>query len=223
MPLPIKPSKRLLYIAIVLTVLLLATLIFGIWALQGRQDYKNKADQKAATAAAAAAKDQSAKDQAAFDEQNKAPYKNYTGSPTFGSVSFGYPKSWSAYVDETSSSEPINGYFHPSVVPGVQSATAFALRLELVNTAYSDVISQFQSEITSGSVTAAAYIPPKMKGVANVQPGIRLDGTIGQDNKTTGSMVVIRVRDKTLQIYTLSNNYLNDFNNIILPSLSFSP
>jgi len=36
-------------------------------------------------------------------------------------------------------------------------------------------------------------------------------------------MLIIRVRDKTLKISTQSNDYLNDFNNIILSSLTFAP
>jgi hypothetical protein len=36
-------------------------------------------------------------------------------------------------------------------------------------------------------------------------------------------MLVIKVRDKTLEISTESNDYLNDFNNIILASLTFVP
>jgi hypothetical protein len=35
--------------------------------------------------------------------------------------------------------------------------------------------------------------------------------------------VVIKVRDKTLKIYTESPQYLSDFNNIVLKSLSFAP
>jgi len=60
-----------------------------------------------------------------------------------------------------------------------------------------------------------------MVGVTNVQPGTRLDGTLDQD--TNGSMVIIKVRDKTLQIYTESNDYLGDFNDTILSSLNFAP
>lgn len=221
--LPSKPTKAPLFAAIILGVLFVVALVFGIWAYMGRQDYKNNADAKAAAAAATAAKSQTTKDQADFAQQLKAPYKTYTGSATYGSITFNYPKTWSAYVDETGNDEPINGYFHPNVVPGVQSGTAFALRLELVNQSYSDVIAQFQPSVTNGTVKASAYTPPKLQGVNNVQTGTRLDGNIGSDSQVSGSMVVVKVRDKTLKVYTLSNDYLSDFNNIILPSLTFNP
>jgi hypothetical protein len=36
-------------------------------------------------------------------------------------------------------------------------------------------------------------------------------------------MVVIKVRDKTLKIYTESTDYMSDFNDIVLKNLTFSP
>ena len=53
-----------------------------------------------------------------------------------------------------------------------------------------------------------------------------INGPITQDqngNGQTGAMLIIPVRDKTLQIYTESSDYLSDFNNIVLPSLTFVP
>lgn len=221
----LKKSKSPAIIA-VLAVLLIAAIGFGYWAFSGRQDYKNNVDAKVATAVAAARKDEDAKQLANYNEQLKKPYKNFTGSATFGSVSFSYPLTYSAYVDTTDSSKPIEGYFYPGTVPGIQSGTAFALRVELVATAYSQVLGQYSSNIQQGTLKAAAYVPPKMKNVSNVQAGTLLTGKVGQDsqgNAQTGIMLVIPVRDKTLQIYTESNDFAGDFNNIVLPSLTFVP
>lgn len=205
----------------VLSVVLIASIGFGYWAYSGRQDYKNNSDKKSAAAVAAAKDAQKAELQKVFDEQAKLPYKTYTGSSTYGSINFNYPKTWSGYVDEASSNEPINGYFHPNIVPGVQSKAAFALRIELVDMAYADVVSDHTSQVQDGTAKAVAYIPPKMVGVANVQPGVRVDGAIASDQQ--GSMVIVKVRDKTLQIYTLGGDFINDFNNVVLPSLTFAP
>ena len=205
----------------VLALAFLGAAVFGGWAYTSRQDYKDNSDKKAAAVVDAAKKDQEAELQKSFDEKEKLPTKIYKGSTTYGTVSFAYPKTWSAYVDETSSSEPINGYFHPDIVPGVQSKTAYALRVQLVNTDYSSVVKQHDAQVKDGSAKASAYVPPKMVGVTNVQPGTRLDGALDQD--TNGSMVIIKVRDKTLQIYTESNDYLSDFTNTVLASLSFAP
>jgi hypothetical protein len=209
---------------IVVSLLLILAVAFGIWAFGGRQDYKNNADKKIAAAVAVAKRKQAADLQTQFDEQSKSPYKTFAGSATYGSVSFQYPKSWSAYIN-SDSNEPVNAYFFPGEVPGTDSQTAYPLRVELVNTDYSQVVQQFTSQLGQANLKASAYIPPKMKGKTNVLPGTRFDGAIGQsgNNDIVGSMVVIKVRDKTLQISTQTQAGVNDFDNIILPSLTFVP
>lgn len=214
-------------IAIILLVLLLAAaLAFGYWAFMGRQNYKNNSDAKAAAAVAAAKAAQASQLQAQYDAQAKAPYKTYQGSATYGTVSFSYPKTWSAYVDTSSQTEPINGYFFPDIVPGLQSGAAYALRVELVDTDYAQVIANQDNNVSGGTETAAAYVPAKLKGVPNAQAGTLFKGNIGNDSNgqpLQGEMLVIRVRDKTLQIYTQAQNFMSDFDNIVLPSLSFQP
>lgn len=211
-------------VMVILILLLVVALVFGIWSFSKMQDYKNNSDQKAAAAIAAANKQLTAQLQAQFDEQNKSPNKTFKGSPTYGSIAFNYPKTWSVYIDTSSTSEPINGYFYPDEVPGIQSKTAYALRVELVSNDYSQVLQSFNSQISQGNLTAKAYVPPKLQGVSNVTAGTYLSGQINNADPTqVGNMVVMKVRDKTLEIYSESNNFANDFNNIVLSSLTFAP
>lgn len=212
-------------VSIALAVLLIGLSIFAGWAYKSRQDYKNNSDQKVNAAVSAAKTAQAAQLQKKFEQESKNPNKTYQGPSAYGSITFKYPKTWSAYVDETNTSEPINGYFYPDKVPGIQSPTAFALRIELINSPYAQVMQQFDSQVKQGTVKAAAYVPPKVKGKPNVQPGTKLDGVINrnQAGDQQGSMVVIQVRDKTLEISTQSPKFLADFNNIVLKSLSFVP
>jgi hypothetical protein len=217
-------QKRNILFTVILVLLLVGSLVFGGWAFKNMQDYKNNSDKKSATAVAAANKVQAAQLQTQFDQQSKSPNKVFSGSPTYGSITFNYPKTWSAYVDTTNPSEPINAYFHPNEVPGTQSKTAYALRLELLSTDYAQLTQQLSSQIVNGKITAKAYTPPKLNGVANVQPGTLFSGQVNQqDNTQNGTLLIIKVRDKTLEISTQSNDYLPDFNNTILPSLSFVP
>jgi hypothetical protein len=217
-------SGRSVALTIGLALLLIASLAFGFWAFSQMRHYKNDIDQIAAVAVAKAKKDQAAQLQAQFAEQSKSPFKTFQGSPTYGSLTFSYPKTWSGYVDTSSTTEPINGYFSTDTVPGTQSHTAYALRLELVNTDYAQVMQQFNSYITQGTVTARAYVPAKLQGTANVVPGTLLSGQINnQDQTQRGQMLVIKVRDKTLEISTQANNYAADFNNTILSTLTFVP
>ncbi|MDO8591449.1 MAG: hypothetical protein Q7R60_00790 [bacterium] len=214
-------STATVVVIVVLVAGLIASSAFALLAYKERQTTRQDLNKLVAKAVADAETVQAAKLKAQFGEEAKSPIKTYAGPSTYGSVSFNYPKTWSGYVDQLASSEPINGYFHPAIVPGLQSKAAYALRVELVTTDYTSILQQHDSQIKDGSAKASAYVPPKMAGVANVQPGTRLDGALDQDN--TGSMVIIKVRDKTLQIYTESNDFLSDFNNTVLPSLTFAP
>lgn len=213
-------------VMVTLSVLVVASLAFSFWAFSGRQDYKNNLDKKVAAAVAVAQNQQSASDKIKYDDLAKQPYKSYSGNATYGTVAFSYPKTWSAYVDQTNQSEPINAYFFPGEVPGVQSGVAYPLRVELTSTDYAQAIGQYATSVSDGSVKASAYIPPKMAGVKNVQPGTRFDGGLWQQTDGTtqkGSLVVLKVRDKTLLIYCQSADSLADFTNIVLPSLTFVP
>jgi hypothetical protein len=217
-------SGKSVLLTIVLIILLIASLAFGGWAFSQMSHYKNDAGQIAAAAVDKAKKDQAAQLQAQFADQSKSPYKTFQGSSTYGSLSFNYPKTWSAYVDTTNPSEPINGYFYPDSVPGTQSHTAYALRVELVSTDYAQVMQQFSSYISQGKVTAKAYVPTKLQNTANVVAGTLLAGQINtQDLTQNGQMMVIKVRDKTLQISTQASNFGADFNNTVLSSLTFVP
>lgn len=210
-----------LVIIILLVILLIGSAAFGLMQFSKAQDYKNNVDKKVGQAVTAKTAQLQAQAQQAFDAANTYQYQ---GSPTYGSITFRYPKGWSGYVDTTNQSEPINGYFQPDVVPGVQSKTAFALRLELLAQDYTQVLQQYNSLVQSHKVTAQAYVPPKLQGVVNVQPGTMFKGAVNINDATqNGTMLVIKVRDKTLKIYTESNDYLADFNNVILAGLTFAP
>ena len=209
----------------VLTALLLLSLVFGFWAFSGRQDFKNNSDKKAAAAATSAKTQQATIDKASYDAIAKQPYKSFLGSAIYGTVAFSYPKTWSAYVDQTSQTEPINAYFNPGEVPGIATGVVYSLRVELTDSDYTQIVDQFSSQVSSGQVKSSAYIPPKMVGVKNVQPGTLFAGGLWQngDSVQQGSMLVIKVRDKTLQIYTQSADFASDFSPVVLSSLTFVP
>lgn len=198
-----------------LTVLLVGALSFGIWAFSSRQDYKNNVDEKIAAAVKVAVdKNSSAKDNQ-FAEEAKQPLKTYITPTTFGSVVIKYPRTWSAYVDESGSDNPIDGYFHPNFVPGLQSNTTFALRLQVVSNAYSDELGQFKDN--GSDVSIRPYRAPKVRGTL----GVRIQGQIAENKQ--GTLILLPLRDKTLKIWTESNQYSADLDKFILPNLTFSP
>lgn len=207
-------------ISLVLTVLILVGAVgFGVWAYGERQDYKNNVDQKISIAVSDAEKKLSAKKDLEFAEKAKDPFDLYTGPEAYGSLKIEYPKTWSGYVEDTGSgSNLVEGYFAPGVVPDKQGEkSTFALRVQVINERYSEVVKQLDSQVKAGKLTISAYSLPKLPKVV----GIKADGQLS-DQKTV-HMVVLPLRSETVQIWTEGDQYLKDFNENILPNFSFSP
>lgn len=210
--------NALLIPLILVTVLLLAISGFAFWAFNSRQEYKNETDKIVATQVQIAKKEtETAKDNE-FAEKEKQPLKTYQGPPELSSVIIKYPKTWSGYVDDNGSGGAlVNGYFHPTTVPGTQSGTAYALRAQIIDRSFSDEVRSFDNQVKKGAAKASSYTNKNVPGVV----GLRIDGEI--DNKQQGIVILMPAREKTIKIYTQSDQYYNDFENNILPNFSFTP
>ena len=209
----------LLIPVILLSLFFLGALGFGYWAFNQRQTYKDHADELVNSAVDDAVKTEDTKKDAQFAQDEKNPLKSYEGPEAYGDVKLSYPKTWSAYVDDNSNgSTDVTGYFNPAVVPSLTNDTSvYALRFQVINTSYSDIMRQFSSQVQAKQVTITPYSLPKVTSVI----GSRVDGSITTTKK--GSMVVLPLRDKTLEIWTESTAFTSDFNTIILPNVTFSP
>jgi hypothetical protein len=215
-------TGSLLLPLIAVIVLLLGAIGFGVWAYAGQMDYKTNSDKKSAAAVAEAKKALSAEKEADFAKREKSPFKTYTGPAAYGSINIQYPKTWSAYVIEKSdNTTSVAGYMFPGVVPDISSQTTlFALRFQVIGTAYATALKTYDGPIKQGKVSAAAYQLPKVTGVT----GMRLTGTVvpGTQQKT-GTMVILPLRDKTLEIWTEGDSFQGDFSDIILANMTFVP
>lgn len=210
-----------LVISLVLVVILLVGAIsFGGWAYSSRQDYKDNTDTKISAAVAVAKQQESALKDQQFAQASKSPLKTYNGPEAYGSVVVNYPKTWSGYVDDTGSgSALVDGYFAPGVVPSITGqSSVFALRVQVLNTPYSQSLQTFQGQQQNGGLTINAYALPKLPKVT----GVELTGQLS-DGTSNVTMVVLPLRSETLEISTEGNQYLSDFNTYILPNFSFSP
>ena len=209
-----------LLISLVLAVLLLLGAAgFGVWAFNSRQDYKNHVDAKIKVADGIAKQQQSAADQIQFTQEAKQPFRTYTGPEAYGSLVVQFPKTWSAYIDDSGTGNfLVDGYFAPSVVPSINTqASVFALRIQVINQSYNQTLLGFSRELQNGKLTTSAYALPKLPKIV----GIKAVGQIS--SQTTATMIVLPLRSQTLEIWTEGNQYLDDFNNNILPNFSFSP
>ncbi len=208
-----------LLIPLILSVtFLLFAIAFGFWAFASRQDYKANVDEKIATAVEIAKKQTVAEKDNEFIEREKNPLKEYAGPSSFGSVKIKYPKTWGGYVDEQGNgSVAIDAYFHPNFVPGVASDASYALRLQVVNRTFDEEARGFDSDVKQGKTTAKPYVAVNVPNSI----GLRFDGEIG--SKKQGTLILIKMRDKTLKIWTEADQYKKDFTENVLANLTFSP
>lgn len=203
---------------LVISNVLLAVLAIGfgsvmVWALINYSDQKNNTDAKIATAVSSAKKEQSNEDETNFLEREKAPYDQYVGSDDLGRVTFNYPKTWSVYQAKLDSSG-MEAYLNPGTVPTITQGQKFALEAKVINRSSSQVLTGYESLVKKGDLKSTQI-------VVNGFSGTRLDGTFSKDIK--GSLVIFKVRDKTLTLMTDAETFTTDFNDVVLKSLDFNP
>ena len=204
-----------------MTVLFVFATVFALWAFSTRQDYKSNTDKKIAAAVVVAKQQESTKKDSEFVDKEKQPLKAYRGPETYGSLSFQYPKTWSGLITEaTQGATPVDAYFYPDYLPGLpnsSSAVVYALRVQIISTAYDEVVRNFTAQVAIGTVKV---VPFKLEKVPNAL-GVRIDGVIAAGK--TGAMIAMPLRDKTIEVWTEAPQYLSDFNNSVLPSISYVP
>lgn len=206
-------------VAILVSVLVVVTLILGglsIWSYVSYRDQKYNTDAKIDVAVVEAKKDQNAADERIFAEREKAPNTTFSGPADFGSVSFKFPKTWSVYLGdgEDGNNGTYTAYFNPGHVPKVSGSQQFALRVSIISKDYESVVAGYSANVKKGTLKSSIVS-------TNGLSGTRIDG---QFSKTLdGSVVIFKVRDKTLLIQTDSPSFVTDFETIVVSSLTFTP
>jgi hypothetical protein cdiviTM7_01856 len=190
---------------------LVLTLIAGAVAAWMFVEYtreKTGVDAKVASAVAKGKNEQAELDQKRFSEEAKNPRVEFVGPNEFGRVSFMYPKTWSAYVDQDGTDRgDYKAYLHPGTVPPARSNTSrFAVRLEVLNSDFDKVLSQYANQLKKGELTSSSV-------EFNGNAATRLDGAFSKELR--GSVVLMRVRDKTIRFSTDADVFKPDFQAVL--------
>ena len=190
-----------------ITLFLVATAL-SVWLLISYTEQKSDVDGKVSLAVAAAVKKQSEEDEAKFQESYKNPRIEFVGPSEYGRVSFMYPKTWSVYVDKDGSDrKDYVAYLHPVSVPPVGTATSrFAMRLEILNRSFDDTLKQYEQPLKKGELKSSNV---EYNGVSST----RLDGAFTKELR--GSVVLMKVRDKTIRLSTDADTFKPDFQAIL--------
>lgn len=214
-----KGQEGISSVGVLVAVLVVVTLGlggFGIYSYSQYRDQKDNVDTIVASAVSDAKKAQTTADNADFAQREKLPTRAFDGPTDLGSVHFSYPKTWSVYIGsgDGSSNATYTAYLNPGTVPTVNSETQYALHLSIENRDYETVLNTYAPAVKKGTLKSSIV-------TTNGLSGTRIDGTFSKTIE--GSAAIFKVRDKTLTIQTDSPTYRTDFDNTILPSLTFTP
>lgn len=188
--------------------LFLVAAAFGVWAFMSYSEQKTDVDGRVKLAVADAVRTQSAEDEAKFQEEYKKPNLEFVGPAEYGRLSFSYPKTWSVYVENDGSGrKDYKAYLHPVSVPPVSDNTSrYALRVEILNKDYDDVLKEYESLLKRGDLKSST---PEYNG----NNSTRIDGLFRNDIR--GSAVLMRVRDKTIRLSTDAETFNKDFKAVL--------
>lgn len=198
-------------------VLLVVALVFGVGQMAKANDYKKNIDTKVSEEVAKQSKVIAEQKQAEFDEKEKAPYKFWTSPTQYGSIKVGFPKTWSYYLslnEVGNSGQAIDLYAYPDYVPEISKDNKYALRMVLETADYNNVLDTYKKKSKQDGLAISTI------QISNVS-GIKVRGALTKD--TSGTLVVFPIRDKVLTVWTESQDYESDFENIVLKNLSFIP
>lgn len=190
-----------------LTLAAIATAL-AVWAYMAFNEQKTDVDGKVKVAVAEAKKEQSEADYKKFQEDYKNPRLEFVGPAEYGRVSFMYPRTWSVYVGQDGSDrKDYKAYLHPVSVPSITNqASRFAFRVEILNQDFDKVLEGYQQQLKKGELTSST---PEFNGNAST----RLDGAFTKELR--GSVVLMRVRDKTIRFSTDADTFKPDFQAIL--------
>ena len=76
----------------------------------------------------------------------------------------------------------------------------------------------YESKIKKGDLTSTTLTIGETETFSGYQ-GMRIDGQF--DKSINGSAVIFKIRDKTLEVFVDSQDYIGDFNDTVVPSLKF--
>ncbi|HPR10175.1 MAG TPA: hypothetical protein PLJ04_01205 [Candidatus Saccharibacteria bacterium] len=214
-----KTPVWLIVAMIIATLLAIVFLVLTVLFYMQMSDYKNNSDQKSAAAVEQAKATQAEELKLQFAEQEKEPLKSYTAPGSAASTKIVYPKTWSLYAVEGQNGNSVDAFFNPNIVPDTTNkGNVYALRMQVLDKPYATVVKEYDAPAKKGEVRISPYKPEQ---VSAAEQGVRIDGVVR--DKVSGTMVILPVRDKTIKIWTETENYVNDFNNFVLKNLEYSP
>ncbi|MBQ3294292.1 hypothetical protein IJG98_01000 [Candidatus Saccharibacteria bacterium] len=195
---------------IIIIFLALLTIGGACLAIYFYNEYKAaSADVNSQVAAAVTAREKEITDEleAKFAEREKQPYNTFGGPADYGSLNFKYPRTWSVYVaKDAAKGGDFEAYLHPGQVNPISNTEPIALRVTIKSESFETANSRYKSLVQSGKLTSSVI------SVGGTDAN-RYDGTLSTN--LVGSVVIFKIRDKTVTLETDAEIYREDFAKIL--------
>ena len=204
---------------IVIVVLSLVAITFiglFVWMFMRYDEAQTDVDYKISVAVAEAKDEQAQQDQIRQADEEKYPYRTFSGPADYGQLTFEYPKTWSVYIEaDASNGGDFKAYLNPIEVNTVSDDTINALRVSILDDSYEEIVGKYQKELNKKD----SQLTMQSVTIGDVEKGTevtanRYTGTIpGTD--LSGYIVVFKIRDKTVVMQTDSVLFEEDFNKLL--------
>lgn len=181
----------------------------SIWAIVSFNEQKTDVEGRVAVAVAEAKNIQATEDEKKYLEREKEPLDKFVGPEDYGLLTFGYPKTWSSYIDkDAANGGEYRAYFHPDAVPPVgNSETAqFALRVTIEQRDYDQVVQSYDGLVKRGDLKQSST-------ASQGNNGTRLEGNFSKNIR--GAAVIYKSRDKTITLRTDALTFKSDFDKLV--------
>lgn len=195
-------------IIVLLSLLLVGALLLSYYFFSEYRALNSSVNEKIESGVLEASKEIEDELRAEYDELEKSPYNTFTGPADYGSLSFKYPRTWSVYIetDESAEGGDYFAYFHPKEIPPLNNDARIALTIDISPTTFEKATSDYSKRVEKGELTTSAI-------EINGQEATRFDGQITKD--ITGSVVIMKYRDKVITFQTDAEIYRDDFQKIL--------
>jgi hypothetical protein len=200
--------SKLLLSVIVLAVLATAGLVGSVVFFLDYNQQKTNVDTKIQAQVAEAQKAQADSDEAKFLERDKEPFRQFVGPDDYGRLTFDYPKTWSVYIykDVVNPGDTYQAYLNPASVPAISSSNIYALVVTIQTADFDSILASYNSLVKTGALQSSTV-------TIGSTAATRLDGAF--TSTLHGSMVIFKIRDKTVTLQSEATTFTTDFNSIV--------
>ena len=215
MPEKKKDIAGLVKTIVIIVLSLIAVTFIGlfIWMFTQYNEVQTDVEGKINEKVAEAKYEQKEADIAQFVEDEKYPYKTFSGPVDYGQLTFEYPKTWSVYVENAATGGgEFNAYFNPIQVNAVSEDTINALRVIIKNESFDAVSETYKRDLESkdAKLSMESVTIGRDKNItAN-----RYTGTI-PGTELSGFFVTFKIRDKTAILRTDSVLFQEEFDKLL--------